>query len=794
MKARFFVLLYVSISAVYGQTGILSGSVLDAETGLPLPSASVRIIGTSKGTITNTEGQFRLTSSGPCRLAVSYLGYQSDTVDAGESHTRNFRILLTPNVIQLAAVTVTDEDPAYEIIRKAIASKQRWMSRLKTFEARAFNRMQIRSDSSIAAIIEGYSTLYYSNGDSLREVITQQKQTGNLPSSVSLSRVGEIMNFNDDRIRQNGYTFVGPTAPDAFSVYDFRLISTGRMDDYDLYEIEIVPRSAVVPLFKGRITIAEHSYAVMRVDVRPNEAFSQLFINTKDSRYTQVFRLFDDRYWLPVSYRFTATFRISVAGMSFPSFGLDRDVVIYDYSLNPVFADSIAHLQKLTVDSSAAVVDSLFWSANDVLPLDEEQKNAYRSLDSTQTLEKQFAPKGAGAALLSMSGGPVSYADVWFNRTEGLHLGISKSFGNVWEDVDLRGGAGYGFSDNTWKWEGGVTVRFGASVVSSVTGGFTSVGRQRRLFALDLDLYDHQIYFPEPLLPGLLLNSVAALLLKDDVQDYYRTVGGSMKFTVAAGERTIVSATVRSEQQLTVYQTTNYSFLKKDIPYALQPGIINGRMNALRFDAAHGSEGILALSKQGYLMKGSVEQSGGPLGGRFDFTQMKGKFRAKIATMLKEETVTPPALGFQITGGYSFGSVPPQRYVELYSKFETAAGYGTLKGLPRREMYGDQYLALTVDHNFRRTLFAPLGITSLMESNLDLIMEVNAARSWFSPRALRTPLFPSRDSGGWYYEASIGISNIADLLRFDITRRFSGKKDWAFSLTISEFLVGLLAP
>nr|MBP9212505.1 hypothetical protein [Bacteroidota bacterium] len=82
---------------------------------------------------------------------------------------------------------------------------------------------------------------------------------------------------------------------------------------------------------------------------------------------------------------------------------------------------------------------------------------------------------------------------------------------------------------------------------------------------------------------------------------------------------------------------------------------------------------------------------------------------------------------------------------------------------------------------------------ALMESNLELIVEANAARSWLSSRALRTPLFPAKDSNGWYYEASIGFTNIADLFRFDVTRRFSSPGGWAFTMTASEFLSGMIA-
>ena len=113
-----------------------------------------------------------------------------------------------------------------------------------------------------------------------------------------------------------------------------------------------------------------------------------------------------------------------------------------------------------------------------------------------------------------------------------------------------------------------------------------------------------------------------------------------------------------------------------------------------------------------------------------------------------------------------------------------------MKGLKRRQFYGDRYISFTVDHNFRRILFVPLGIQWLLESNLDLIIEANASRSWLTGSAIRIPLFPVRDSGGWYYETSVGISNILDLFRVDVTRRLSSPTDWVVSLTVADLLTG----
>src|SRR5919202_4082782 len=70
-----FVPFFFFITASLAQ-GVISGQVLDAETGQPLEGASVFAQNTSHGTITNKEGNYRLPlGKGGYELVVSYTGY-----------------------------------------------------------------------------------------------------------------------------------------------------------------------------------------------------------------------------------------------------------------------------------------------------------------------------------------------------------------------------------------------------------------------------------------------------------------------------------------------------------------------------------------------------------------------------------------------------------------------------------------------------------------------------------------------------------------------------------------------
>jgi TonB-linked SusC/RagA family outer membrane protein len=82
-------------------SGQVSGSVKN-EKGEPLPSVSVKIAGTEKGTVTDPKGNFTLTVADNTLLVFSYIGYDTLQVKA----KANLAITLTPSIGALNDVVV----------------------------------------------------------------------------------------------------------------------------------------------------------------------------------------------------------------------------------------------------------------------------------------------------------------------------------------------------------------------------------------------------------------------------------------------------------------------------------------------------------------------------------------------------------------------------------------------------------------------------------------------------------------------------------------------------------------
>lgn len=86
---------------------VVSGTVLTATEGDPLPGVNVLIAGTTKGTITDAEGKFRFESGLKAgdKLVFSYLSYisQTYTVVGGEPEDITIRMVDNAEILTEAA-------------------------------------------------------------------------------------------------------------------------------------------------------------------------------------------------------------------------------------------------------------------------------------------------------------------------------------------------------------------------------------------------------------------------------------------------------------------------------------------------------------------------------------------------------------------------------------------------------------------------------------------------------------------------------------------------------------------
>ncbi|MBI5021518.1 MAG: carboxypeptidase-like regulatory domain-containing protein [Ignavibacteriales bacterium] len=765
------ILLLIQLSAsqdIYTIRGI----VTDASNNDYLAAANIRLLGTSKGTITNVQGRYSLSiGAGTHTLVFSYLAYQPETLAINLTESVVKDIQLKPSPIQLPEFLVLAEDPAIEIIRKAIANKRSWMDKLKSYKFDAFSRQVIRRDTAIASITESYSTGYMLIGDTLREVVKQKRQTENIPGTENFAAVHRIINFNDDEIKlfnvgvnrkSTSFTFVGPTAPDALDYYDYKLMGTSVVNGFEIYKIRMIPKSRLRPLFDGIITIAEGTYAVMGVDVKPNETFTFPFVKDIDLRYKQQFGLFDSLFWMPIDNRISGGLSVSIVGITMPRFGIEATSSIYDYKINITIPDTVLKKPRLAVDSSSIKFDSTFWAQNEVLPLTADEQKAYKSLDSTQTLDKQFKPSGPLMALSDDGvGGILNYLDVRFNRVEGFFFGGRYEMDTVTNFLSLNGSGGYGFSDKRFKYEVGTTI-------------FLSKDRKLKAggsYYYKLDNVPDDGYF------GSFAITLMSLIDKNDYRDYFLTKGWNA-FIEYEPRRTL-SGTISflNEKQSSMINSVTRGLFSSQKSFRLNPPIAEGNFRSLQFDFRFGdSPAPLDLVPRDAIELRIEHSSSKLLKSDFNFTRYRVDVDFNLPTYA-QSLLFPPSLKFRVSGGISNGTLPQQRLFVLDSRASGVAPFGVLRGSGIKEFRGDRFLKFNIEHNFRSTPFLAMDIPYFYRNGIEIILHGSFAQTW---------LANATTSNGWYSEMGIGVSKIFDILRADFTYRMKEPKQFYFTLSVAN--------
>ena len=97
----FLAALFLCVGTVLAQTEI-SGTVISFEDKQPIIGASILVAGTQNGTVTDVDGNFKLSAAAGSKLVVSYIGMNSKTVTAAP----NMKITLDPEDKKLDEVVV----------------------------------------------------------------------------------------------------------------------------------------------------------------------------------------------------------------------------------------------------------------------------------------------------------------------------------------------------------------------------------------------------------------------------------------------------------------------------------------------------------------------------------------------------------------------------------------------------------------------------------------------------------------------------------------------------------------
>lgn len=503
-----FILLLFINSTLYG--GVISGSIKSKQNGSPLSFSSVLIKGTTKGVTANNKGFYTISlEPGNYTLVYQYIGYQSyeQTVSVTNAD-QTIHIQLTQQDYNLNEVIVKSggEDPAYGIIRKAIASRAFHLKEIKQYNAQVYIKGQLQLRDYPKKFLG--QKIDFEDGDTskqkmllLSETIANysvkepnQRKIEVISTKLSGQSDGfgfsspQIISFYDNFISfGNGLNprgFISPIADNALNFYKYKFEGTFYEFGKEISRIKVIPKRAYEPLFTGYIHITENDWHIQSVDLK---LLRKQQMQLLDSLVLQQQYIPSDSYWVikqQVIYPYG-----KILGFDF--FGSFLQVYS-KFNIAPEFKPKFFNNTILKFYDSSNKKPTAYWDSIRPLPLLLEEVKDYQKKDSLSRIKsspayldsldkirnkftisnllltgKNFSQRKTKTSLNieplirtinynSVEGAVINLAPLWVKEMEGR------------KSISIRPALRYGFANNRFNPSISTNYTFGKKYLQSI--------------------------------------------------------------------------------------------------------------------------------------------------------------------------------------------------------------------------------------------------------------------------------------------------------------------------------------
>lgn len=306
-KISLVVIMTIASLAVFAQE--ITGFVLDMENEEPIPFSNIWVKGTTRGTMSDTNGQFVIKLSQNDTLCVSTVGYQRWEILAKNIKKNPLVVLMDEEVLELNEVTVRPEISRAKVLLKQIQQRKKknseniqQVSDYKMFE-RTTVYVAIDSTSKANRIINNLDEVTMNlDGQSLRfspiylaelgnknsfgkDSIVYKRKDGIFPKlnqtieSLILLNVVIDMDFYKDQINILGRGITSPLSNSAQLLYDFYLNDSTYIGNTKYFSFSFTPKNKYNPLFTGRFTVEDSTFALTDIYAYLQEEANINFVN-----------------------------------------------------------------------------------------------------------------------------------------------------------------------------------------------------------------------------------------------------------------------------------------------------------------------------------------------------------------------------------------------------------------------------------------------------------------------------------------------------------------------------------
>ncbi|MDA0194551.1 MAG: DUF5686 family protein [Bacteroidetes bacterium] len=492
-------LLFISCCDLLAQQTTIKGRVKEALTGSPVPFANVVLEGTTKGTTTDFDGYYTLSTSDPSEsLVVTYIGFirKAKPIEKGKDQVIDFQ--LEEEVVKLEGVTViAGENPAFPILRNVVSRKDQNNKRnIKAYQYESYTKIEVdvsnmsdrfkdrklvRKVSSVLDSIEvvagedgepvlpifmseAISNYYFKNNPKLQyEHVLKTKisgvgiEDGSFTSQI-IGGTFQEYNFYQNWINIFGKDFASPIGDFSKATYEYDLVDSVYLDSIFTYRLDFWPKRDQDLAFQGTMWIAKDEYALKRIDAFVNKSANLNFIRRLKIQQDLV-PIDEGMGWIPVKTRVV----VDAIGIGKDATGLlfKFYTSLRDIQVNNPHPDDF-YLQPIKTDINVRDYDVTYWETNRHEALSATEVNVFRMIDTLKTIPTIKTAtdlvKIAGTGYYDV--GKFDLGPWWLlwanNDVEGVRLGMGGRTNEKFsKKVEFWGDAAYGLRDQEWKYGGG---------------------------------------------------------------------------------------------------------------------------------------------------------------------------------------------------------------------------------------------------------------------------------------------------------------------------------------------------
>ena len=480
MKYKIALLLIVVFSAFGGYAIEITGKVTDAKTNEALPFVNIWFKGTSQGTMSDVNGNFKLPPGKNDTLCFSSVGYFQREIEIEKGVNKPISVSLIEDVKELGEVKVKPEiSRAKELFKLILDHKKENRENIKRVnEYKTFARtsVYVAVDSSartnriinnldeVTMKMDGhnlkFSPIYMAElGKANRagkDSTVYAKKDGIFPKlnqtieSLILLNVVVDLDFYQEQIDILGRGFTSPISNAARLNYDIFLNDSTVVDGKLFYSFSFTPKNKYNPLFTGRFTVDGENFALTKVYAYIQKEANINFVNGFQANVS--YRKTEQDYWFYNDQEISFNMSLSLNKDTVSKYGSER--------LNEISAGNWL-VNKTTQYSTAKRINQVKardWKNQSEFASNQLKEGTYMRIEKLKENDVVQVIDAIGGAVLTsyISTGKIDVGPVFdiysTNAIEGNRFTVPIRTGEkLFEYFTVGGFVGYGTKNNEFK-------------------------------------------------------------------------------------------------------------------------------------------------------------------------------------------------------------------------------------------------------------------------------------------------------------------------------------------------------